>query len=158
MSICSFLKTSLLLYSYLVGLSLLFYPIQLKRHWTITTQQHKSEPTMVSATLETPGKMEEWEFKKQGIGNEVTDRDRVQVRFCSHFSFFRFPILAPCSLFCVLVLSLGKGNKGTTGLTTIYLVWLVSALRMPVTAELVVDALFPPVMIFTFKLVSTTWY
>ena len=33
---------------------------------------------MVFATLETPGKMEEWEFfKKQGIGNEVTDRARV---------------------------------------------------------------------------------
>ena len=37
---------------------------------------------MVSATLsehlETPGKVEEWEFlKKQGIGNEVTDRARV---------------------------------------------------------------------------------
>ena len=33
---------------------------------------------MVSASLETPGKMEEWDFfKKQGIGNEVTDRDRV---------------------------------------------------------------------------------
>ena len=158
MSICFFLKTSLLLYSYLVGLSVLFYPIQLKRHWTITTQRHKSEPTMVSATLRDTGEIEEWEFKKQGIGNEVTDRARVQVRFCSHFSFSRFPILVPYSLFRVLVISLGKGNKSTTGLTTIYLVWLVSALRVSVTAELVVDALFPPVMIFAFKLVSTTWY
>ena len=66
--------------------------------------------------------MEEWEFKKQGIGYEVTDRDRVQVRFSSHFSFSRLPIFVPCSLFPVLVISLGKGNKSTTGLTTIYLV------------------------------------
>ena len=78
---------------------------------------------MVFATLETPGKMEEWEFfKKQGIGNEVTDRARGQVRFSSHFSFSRFPILVPYPLFRVLVLSLGKGNTSTTGLTTIYLV------------------------------------
>ena len=77
---------------------------------------------MVSATLRDTGEIEEWEFKKQGIGNEVTDRARVQVRFCSHFSFSRFPILVPYSLFRVLVISLGKGNKSTTGLTTIYLV------------------------------------
>ena len=56
----------------------------------ITAQQQKSEPTMVSATP-TLGKIEEWEFKKQGIGNEVTDRARVEVRFCSHFSFSRCP-------------------------------------------------------------------
>ena len=42
---------------------------------------------------------------KHRIGNEVTDRARVQVTFCSHFSFFCFPrsFLAPPSPFPVLV-------------------------------------------------------
>ena len=53
-------------------------PYSIKKTLNNTTQQHKSEPTMVSASLETPGKMEEWDFfKKQGIGNEVTDRAGV---------------------------------------------------------------------------------
>ena len=34
---------------------------------------------------------------KERIENEITDRARVQVRFCSHFSFSRSPFPVPCS-------------------------------------------------------------
>ena len=38
-------------------------------------------------------KREKWEQDR--IKNEVTDRARVQVRFCFHFSFSRFPLPVP---------------------------------------------------------------
>ena len=40
---------------------------------------------------------------KRENGNEDNDRARVQVRFCSHFSFFPFPVLGPRSPFAFLV-------------------------------------------------------
>ena len=49
---------------------------------------------MVTYLVEDDAKTENGKMKngnKKRIGNDVTDRARVQVTFCFHFSFSRFP-------------------------------------------------------------------
>ena len=47
---------------------------------------------------------------KQRIENKVTDRAWVQLRFCSHFFIFSFPVLVPHSPFPVLVTSFSNAQ------------------------------------------------
>ena len=44
-----------------------------------------------------------WKMNIGNEDNEDNDRARVQVRFCSHFSFFPLPVLVPRSPFAFLV-------------------------------------------------------
>ena len=47
---------------------------------------------------------ENWKMgEKQRNRNEVTDRARAQVRFCSHFSFSRFPCSLPATRFSYIL-------------------------------------------------------
>ena len=54
------------------------------------------------------GERENEKWEQNRIGNDITNGSRVQVRFCSHFSFFPIPfhVLVPRFPFPVLVTSL----------------------------------------------------
>ena len=53
------------------------------------------------------GERENEKWEQNRIGNDITDRSRVQVRFCSHFSFLPIPfhVLVPRFPFPVLITS-----------------------------------------------------
>ena len=53
------------------------------------------------------GERENEKWEQNTLGNDITDGSRVQVRFCSHFSFFPIPfhVLVPRFPFLVLITS-----------------------------------------------------